>query len=170
MKISNPTPGRIIMSQSISREDSVLDKDAWELHEALSELVRVYQFRDRKRICYRDVSITQCYAIDALVRKGPMSLNMLAAELFLDKSTASRVIDSLERKGYVTRSVDPDDRRVRVLEITKEGNELHSRIESELAEGMKAMIADFDPDIRQATIRLVVRLAKAASKRFSSST
>lgn len=149
-------------------QDDTLDKDAWELHEALSELVRVYQFRDRKRICYQDVSITQCYAIDALVRLGTMSLNMLAAELFLDKSTTSRVVDTLERKGYVRRSVDPKDGRALRLEVTKRGQELHARIESELAGEMKKMIADFDPDIRQATIRLVSRLARTASKRFSS--
>jgi MarR family 2-MHQ and catechol resistance regulon transcriptional repressor len=150
-----------------SGDDTALDRDAWELHEALSELVRVYQFRDRKRVCYRDVSITQCYAIDALIRNGPVSLNMLASELFLDKSTASRVIDSLERKGYVTRSADPKDGRALILKVTKRGRELHSRIEGELAEEMKKMISDFDPDIRQATIRLVARLAKAATKRFS---
>ncbi|UCE19229.1 MAG: MarR family transcriptional regulator [Gemmatimonadota bacterium] len=149
-------------------QGNTLEQDAWELHEALSELVRVYQFRDRKRICYQDVSITQCYAIDALSRLGTMSLNMLAAELFLDKSTTSRVVDSLERKGYVKRSADPKDGRALRLEVTQRGKDLHDRIEKELAGEMKKMITDFDPDIRQATIRLVARLARAASKRFSS--
>jgi hypothetical protein len=59
------------------------------LHEALSELVRVYQFRDRDRICCHDISVTQCYALEALLRRGPCGLNELAAELYLDKSTAS---------------------------------------------------------------------------------
>src|SRR5215471_11457095 len=83
--------------------DAGLDQDAENLYAALSELVRVYQFRDRDTICCYDVSVTQCYAIEALLRRGPSGLNDLAAELYLDKSTTSRVVSTLERKGYVTR-------------------------------------------------------------------
>src|SRR4026209_916514 len=57
-----------------------LEADAGALHEALTELVRVYQFRDRDRICCHDISVTQCYALDALLRRGPSGLNELAAE------------------------------------------------------------------------------------------
>jgi len=45
---------------------------------ALSDLVRVYQFRDRDRICCYDVSVTQCYALEALARRSAMTLNDLA--------------------------------------------------------------------------------------------
>ena len=46
------------------------DATAEELHAALSALIRVYQFRDRDRICCHDVSVTQCYALEALVKLG----------------------------------------------------------------------------------------------------
>ena len=75
--------------------DDQLMRDAEELHEALNQLVRVYQFRDRDRICCYDVSVTKSYAVETLVRKGPMRMQALADELFLDKSTASRVINAL---------------------------------------------------------------------------
>ena len=96
-----------------------------------------------------------------------MTLNKLAAEMFLDKSTASRVIDSLERKGYVSRKADPEDARALRLEVTKPGKELHSRIEEDLIEEKKELLADFDQDVRQATIRLISRLARAATIKFS---
>src|SRR5687767_3520590 len=91
--------------------DPALERDARALYGALSDLIRVYQFRDRDRICCHDVSVSQCYALEALVRRGGMTLNDLAAHLYLDKSTASRVVDALERKGYVTRTSHPSDRR-----------------------------------------------------------
>ena len=84
--------------------DSDLARDARAFYDALSDLVRVYQFRDRDRICCYDISVSQCYALEALVRRGGMTLNDLAAQLYLDKSTASRVVDALERKGYVART------------------------------------------------------------------
>ena len=74
-----------------------LDQDAKALHAAVSDLVRVYQFRDRDKICCYDISITQCYALESLVRQGQMQMNELAAVLNLDKRTTSRVIDALER-------------------------------------------------------------------------
>src|SRR6185436_17114243 len=92
-----------------------LEADAAALHEALCELVRVYQFRDRDRICCHDISVTQCYALEALLRRGPSGLNELAAELYLDKSTASRVVGALERKRYVSRAPHPEDGRAIVL-------------------------------------------------------
>ncbi|MCP4246835.1 MAG: hypothetical protein GY778_07280, partial [bacterium] len=44
---------------------------------------------------------------------------------------------------------------------------IHTRIENDLVGEVKKMLTDFDPDVRQATTRLVARLAKAAKARFS---
>src|ERR1044071_10417005 len=85
------------------KDDPALARDTEELYDALEDLLRVYQFRDRDRICCFDVSVSQCYALEGLVRRGGMTLNDLAAFLYIDKSTASRVVDALERKGYVAR-------------------------------------------------------------------
>src|SRR5262245_11633753 len=147
------------------RTDSSLERDAENLHAALSELVRVYQFRDRDRICCYDVSVTQCYALEALVRRGPSGLGELAAELFLDKSTTSRVVATLERKGYLTRSAHPGDKRAVVLAVTPAGRRLCERITRDLVEEEKALLADFEPEIRQAAPRLLRRLARAAAAR-----
>ena len=45
--------------------------------------------------------MTQCYALETLVEQGPMRLSELTARLFLDKSTTSRVVQTLIKKGYV---------------------------------------------------------------------
>jgi DNA-binding MarR family transcriptional regulator len=145
--------------------DASLRHHAEALHEALSELVRIYQFRDRDRICCHDVSVTQCYAIEALVRRGPSTLNELAAELYLDKSTASRVVATLERKGYVTRAPHADDARAVVSTVTPAGRRLHDRIHEGLVEEEARLLEDFEPEIREATVRLIFRLARAAESR-----
>ena len=95
-----------------------------------------------------------------------MSLNQVAGELFLNKSTASRAVEVLVQKGYVKRHTDPDDARAVKIDVTKRGRNLHKQLELESLNEMKIMISDFDPDVRQATTRLVARLAKAAKSRF----
>ena len=101
---SNQIGHTLSMDAVLAPEDLALERDVHLFYDALSDLIRVYQFRDRDRICCYDVSVSQCYGLEALVRRGPMTLNDLAAHLYLDKSTASRVVDALERKGYVARS------------------------------------------------------------------
>ena len=147
------------------KPDSGLEADAENLYAALSELVRVYQFRDRDTICCYDVSVTQCYAIEALLRRGPSGLNDLAAELYLDKSTTSRVVATLERKGYVTRTRHPEDGRAVVLSVTGPGRRLHDRIRKDLVEEERRLLADFEPEVRKAAPKLLLRLARAAASR-----
>ena len=147
------------------RGDLELQAHAESLHAALSELVRVYQFRDRDRICCHEISVTQCYALEALLRRGPGGLNELAAELYLDKSTASRVVAALERKGYVRRAPHPEDGRAVVLTVTPAGQRLHNRIRADLVTEARQLVEDFEPEIREGAARLIRRLARAAALR-----
>ena len=145
--------------------DGGLQDDARAVHEALSDLVRVYQFRDRDRICCHDVSVTQCYALEALIRRGPITLGEVAAELYLDKSTASRVIATLERKRYVSRAPHPEDGRAIVLTVTPAGKHLCDRIRTDLIAEAKQLLEDFEPEVREGAARLILRLARAAAVR-----
>ena len=145
--------------------DGTLPEDARAVHEALSDLVRVYQFRDRDRICCHDVSVTQCYALEALIRRGPITLGELAAELYLDKSTASRVVGTLERKRYVARSAHPTDGRAVLLRPTAAGDRLYAMIRKDLIEEATALLRDFEPRVRKAAAQIMARLARAAAAR-----
>lgn len=142
-----------------------LKADATALHEALSELVRVYQFRDRDRICCHDISVTQCSALEALLRRPPGGLNELAAELYLDKSTASRVVAALERKRYVRRAPHAEDGRAIVLTVTEAGRRLYYRIRGDLILEAKDLLEGFEPEVREGAARLIMRLARAAAAR-----
>jgi MarR family 2-MHQ and catechol resistance regulon transcriptional repressor len=145
--------------------DSRLHADAAAVNAALSDLVRVYQFRDRDRICCHDISVTQCYALEALLRRGPSTLGQVAAELYLDKSTASRVIAALERKRYVSRASHPEDGRAVVLKVTAAGHRLYDLIKRSLLEEEKELLRDFEPEVRAAAAEIMARLARVAASR-----
>ncbi|HYX37226.1 MAG TPA: MarR family transcriptional regulator [Oligoflexus sp.] len=147
-------------------KDPLLDVHAHELYEALNQLLRIYQSRDRDLICCYDVSVTQCYALEAIIQKGSLRLQALAELLLLDKSTASRVIETLVRKNYVTKVQAPEDSRAVVIQATAAGKKLFQKIHTELVNEQKAMIADFKPEIRVAATALLRRLAGAAGKRM----
>ena len=156
------TPGTATLTV---REDPRLERDATDLHAALSELLRVYQFRDRDMICCHDLSVTQCHALEMIVDSGPLSMNELAGRLYLDKSTTSRVVDSLERKGFAVREANPADRRALLLNVTSQGARLLDRVRAEILKDEKRLLSEFEPAVRREMIRLIGRLGRAAASR-----
>lgn len=153
-------------SATLTRPSATLDRDAVALQAAVAELVRVYQFRDRDRICCHDVSVTQCYALETLVEQGPLRLGALAQRLFLDKSTTSRVAATLTRKGYVESRADPTDGRATTLQATRRGRALCARIAADLVAQQRTLLADLDPAVRAGVVDVIRRLAHAADARF----
>ena len=145
-----------------------IHRDAQALQAAVADLVRVYQFRDRDRICCHDISVTQCHALETLVEHGPLRLGELTERLFLDKSTTSRVISTLVKKGYVEQHADASDRRATTLSATRAGRTLCARITDDLVEQQKHLLADLDPDVRAGVVDVIRRLAQAADSRFRS--
>jgi DNA-binding MarR family transcriptional regulator len=145
--------------------DAILTRQAAELQDALAEFLRVYQLRDRDRICCHDVSVTQCYALDALLRRGLATLNELAGDLCLDKSTTSRVVATLQRKGYVARTPHPRDARAVLLTVTGSGQRLVERIRGDLVEEKKALLAEFPEEVRESAAELIQRLTTASRAR-----
>ena len=147
------------------RKNDQLTQDSEDLYEALNQLVRVHQFRDRDRICCYDVSVTQCYAVETLVKRGALRLQVLAEEMFLDKSTASRVIDTLERKGYVSRVEDDEDRRAVRIQATDAGRELYAKIRVDLIAEERAMIENLSAEARQGALSLLRQITRATEIR-----
>lgn len=151
---------------SASSLDGEAAGDAERLHDTLTDLVRLYQFRDRHAICWQGISVTQCYALEAIIRRGPSSLKDVAEWLYLDKSTTSRVLGSLVQKEYVERAPHPDDPRSVLLRPTPAGRRLHRRIRSELVRQAHQVIADLSPVARRGAIELLGRLTATTARRM----
>lgn len=158
--------GRAASRDPLRRDEG--RRPAAALHAAVSDLVRVYQFRDRDRICCHDISVTQCYALELLAERGPLRMGALAEQLFLDKSTTSRVVTTLVRKGYVEQRADAADGRAVALSVTRAGRGLYERITDDLVDQQEALLGDLDPTLRDGVTRVIRRLAEAADARFRS--
>ena len=151
----------------MSKKDENLGKQVGAFQEALSDFVRAYLVGERDQICCHDISLTQCYALDALLRCGPSTLNALASELRLDKSTASRVIATLQRKGYVGRTTHPGDARAVLLDVTPAGRRLHDRIRADLIAERTELLSVFPPEVRAGITDVMRSLADAARRRMA---
>ena len=66
--------------------------------------------------------------LDARADLGRLLQRTLARTIGFDTSTIAGVIDRLESRGLMQRSASPDDRRVRLLTLTKEGQILLAEV------------------------------------------
>lgn len=94
------------------------------------------QFYDR----YLDpagLRTTQFGILAKLKRGGPMSINALAAELVMDRTTLGRNIQPLERDGLVAVEQDQSDRRSKRVQLTKAGGKRFQQALEGWAEAQK---------------------------------
>lgn len=90
--------------------------------------VNVNILNSRIKKCFFDklqengINITpeQYLVLDILWDKQPMSQQNIADVIQKDKNSVTKIIDSLEKKNLVKRSMDKKDRRINQIELTKE--------------------------------------------------
>jgi DNA-binding MarR family transcriptional regulator len=58
----------------------------------------------------------------------PRTMSEVASALQCDNSNVTGIVDSLEEKGLAQRRASEEDRRVKLIELTKEGRRVHARL------------------------------------------
>ena len=79
--------------------------------------------------------------LSALSREGVVSQTVLATHIHVEGATITHHVDRLEKLGLVRREIDPNDRRVRKLELTPEGARLHKQLLSAAKEFEGSLLA-----------------------------
>ncbi|WP_372991308.1 MarR family winged helix-turn-helix transcriptional regulator [Sulfitobacter sp.] len=81
-------------------------------------------FAERMKAAGIDITSVQFAALTVLHEKPGIDQATLAQEIAYDRATIGGVVDRLERKGWVLRKVNQDDRRARQVTLTEEGTEM----------------------------------------------
>jgi len=67
------------------------------------------------------LSLSQVSTLFRLYHHGPGSVNELADHLGITMAGVSQLLDQLIEAGYLHRSTDPSDRRVKLIALTEKG-------------------------------------------------
>lgn len=96
-----------------------------------------------------DLSITQMKTLHVLTdAEHELSIKELSDRLGLSLPGASRIVDALLRRGWVERTEDPNDRRVKRIGVTAEGRKIIERVETARLAGLEEYTATLMPEQR----------------------
>ncbi|UCH84601.1 MAG: MarR family transcriptional regulator [Candidatus Latescibacterota bacterium] len=87
------------------------------------------------------------------------SISDVATVSRVTNAAASKAVDRLVRRGLMTRTESTDDRRVSLLSLTAEGQELLKRYEAVQGQVLESLFRQFMPEDFVRTARLLDRLS-----------
>ena len=103
--------------------------------------------------------------LTALLTTGPISQQQLAEHMRVNRSLVVGIVDALERRGWVERRRDPDDRRSYRLHVTSAGEAAVREIAPLVQEANRAMAAPLS-DAERARLNELLREVIAARGRL----
>jgi len=84
-------------------------------------------------------------ALASVVKTGPLRLGALARREGISPAVVTRIVAALEKRGLVSREIDPEDRRGFLVEATAEGVDLLLRARSARAEVIAELLPRLSP-------------------------
>lgn len=93
----------------------------WLVWRKADESARDYLYRGIEET---GISDTDFRVLEALLHKGPLPVNTIGPKVHLTPGSISVAVDRLLEKGLVSRVESLEDRRVRIVSLTKSGKDL----------------------------------------------
>ncbi len=107
-----------------------------------------------------DVTPVQ-YSIMTAVQAHPgLDQARLGEEVGVDRTTLANVVGRLERRGLLHRRASPDDRRLRLVEITAAGADLLQRMDGPARRAHSRTVAALAPAERRAFVQALAQLVQ----------
>jgi len=101
------------------------------LQRLVADFVRGFGLHDgEKTPCGKPIPVSEAHALSELSGGEGVSQNELARRLQLEKSTVSRLVASMERRGWLERRTDALDSRVRRLYLSPAGRWVAAEVEA----------------------------------------
>ena len=115
------------------------------------------------------ISDTDFRVLEALLHKGQLPVNTIGPKVHLTPGSISVAVDRLLERGLVSRVESADDRRVRIVALTKAGKDLIAPIFRKHTAEIVKVFADASPKELQ-TLETVLKKAGKRAESLGSRT
>lgn len=124
-----------------------MNTQEWPLGRFFSFLTK--QYIGKLALCMEHTPVERYYFPLYLIGKnnGLISQQELADQLLMDKVSMVRILDALQKDGFIERKTNPDDRRERRLHITPKAKPWIKEIEKGIKETNAYFFSLLDPSL-----------------------
>ena len=109
-----------------------------------------------------DLSPIQCHVLHLLEPRRPLPMSRLADMLSCDASNVTGLVDRMESRGLVRRRSSPDDRRVKVLQLTATGARLRTQLLRQMT-GASLPLSRLSPSQQRTLVKILEALVDEQS-------
>lgn len=139
-----------------------MDADDASLDFALSDLVRALGLhRPDRTPCGQPFSPSEAMTLLLLDDRGPAAQRDLGAALDLEKSTVSRLVDGLVRRGLAQRTPHPDGGRSRLVSLTDDGAQKVVALRVARRQRLERLLGAIPAEDRAAVVKVIHQLTEA---------
>lgn len=110
--------------------------------DTVRELSKTLRFFDRKSQTNTGVTMNQCYMLDLIRENKIMPLSDLHERLGIDKSTTTRLIEPLLKRGLLEKMKAEHDKRASYVVITKTGEEVFHNAKNRSFTAIRKVLAE----------------------------
>jgi DNA-binding MarR family transcriptional regulator len=101
------------------------------------------------------------YVVLLALDRSPMRTQAALAEAIgADKTRIIATLDDLQDSGFIERTPDPDDRRVRLLAITESGRTVKDAAQADVQRGEERWLGELGADERRVFLDVLQRLTQ----------
>lgn len=136
---------------AVEAQPNLLDCNCLAVRQAARYVTQLYD----RHLAAAGLRIGQYGILARLRRRGPMTINELAAELVIDRTTLGRNLRPLERDGLISITPGRTDRRIKESRLTAMGEARFQETRKAWAEAQRSFEAGFGPE-RSAELRALL--------------
>lgn len=97
--------------------------DEHTLREQIQTFIRRFGLLEQEQTpCHVSLPLSQAHALQVLGQREWLTQSQLAEKLHLEKSTVSRLVQALVERGWIERTMNPENRREVLLRLTDAGD------------------------------------------------
>ena len=125
--------------QAVSEQD-IVRKDASKLADFIMFTQRSFLLNLSKELHRGNISFAQFFLLGYLANEDFLTMTDIAKKMGHSTAAATGLVDRLEKLGYVQRLHASDDRRKVMVQITRKGIDLVTRLRNSIAENISSVM------------------------------
>jgi DNA-binding MarR family transcriptional regulator len=136
--------------------------DAAVLQDRVVAFVRAFGLhRPSETPCGKPIPVSEAHALMELARGDALTQSELGLRLRLEKSTVSRLVDNLVRRGWLTRTPHPTDGRAVLLRLTPRGLDAAIELQQARRRKFEALLDRISEDDREQIVQALDAMTEA---------